>query len=239
MNVLTHLEHATINRVCGLIPASNTRTFSPSSEGGAWLPPRTYQHRLAVGFNIMGARTHGMSRTPEYRCWMDMHTRCSNSKHKHYKHYGGRGITICLEWNDFSSFLRDVGMRPGKGFSIDRQNNNGNYEPLNCKWIPLVKQSANSRRAIALDGAATLGEASRNTGIHLSTIRHRRRRGLPLLAPVGLARKLNASDVVEIRMRYKATHGSANAVKTIAASFGVKSCTISNIAARRIWRHLP
>ena len=64
-----------------------------------------------------------------------MRARCLNPKHKFYADYGGRGVTICEAWSDFEVFYRDFGhSRPASGFSIDRVNNNGNYEPGNVRW---------------------------------------------------------------------------------------------------------
>ncbi len=91
---------------------------------------------------------HGEARkgknTREYRCWAHIKGRCENSNDGAYKNYGGRGITICEQWQSFEQFLQDMGRCP-KGFSIERVNNNGNYEPSNCKWIPLSEQAKNKR----------------------------------------------------------------------------------------------
>ena len=96
-----------------------------------------------------GRRTHGMSsygttRTPEYVTWGMMRKRCNNKNDARYNDYGGRGITVCERWNSFENFLADMGPRP-KGFSIERVNVDGNYEPSNCKWIPWRDQSKNRR----------------------------------------------------------------------------------------------
>ena len=101
------------------------------------------QRRLKHGMATMGA--HGwVSRT--YRIWMAMRTRCTNPKVPHYHNYGGRGISICSEWNDFAVFLRDMGECPA-GMSIDRfPNNDGNYEPGNCRWATRLEQRLNQRK---------------------------------------------------------------------------------------------
>ncbi len=92
---------------------------------------------------------HARSHTTEYNIWSSIKQRCTNQKHKYYEHYGGRGIRICKEWeHSFENFLRDVGPRP-KGLTLDRINNNGNYEPTNCRWASYKEQRANSRPVIA------------------------------------------------------------------------------------------
>jgi hypothetical protein len=75
-----------------------------------------------------------------------MITRCESPNRKRYSDYGGRGITVCDRWHDFANFLADMGEKPTSRHSIDRINNDGNYEPENCRWATPLEQSANSRR---------------------------------------------------------------------------------------------
>jgi hypothetical protein len=76
--------------------------------------------------------------------------RCNNQNFHQYKDYGGRGITVCERWRKFENFLADMG-EPPEGMSLDRINNDGNYEPGNCRWATKLEQRANARRRAKLD----------------------------------------------------------------------------------------
>lgn len=100
------------------------------------------ENRLAV------VRTHGESRpaSVEYRTWRHMLERCLNPDHPNYRYYGGRGITVCQRWQkSFETFVADVGRRPTNNLSLDRINNDGNYEPGNVRWATRAEQTRNRR----------------------------------------------------------------------------------------------
>lgn len=84
------------------------------------------------------------NKTRTYKTWVSMFQRCNNPKNRNYKHYGARGIKVCERWYSFECFLKDMGERP-KGLTLDRKNNDGSYEPGNCRWATQEKQCRNSR----------------------------------------------------------------------------------------------
>lgn len=116
--------------------------------------------------------------TPIYATWSGMKQRTSNSNHPDYRHYGGRGITVCERWsgnNGFQNFIDDMGQRPAK-HSIDRINVNGNYEPNNCRWATQSEQVRNTRQndLITIDGITKCRQDwSNDYGVPSNTI-HRR-----------------------------------------------------------------
>jgi|SRR5215475_3862085 len=93
-----------------------------------------------------GATRSNSSLWPTYHSWHMMQHRCLNPKFSRYKDWGGRGITICKRWLTFENFLEDMGPRPSRKHSIDRIDNDGNYEPSNCKWALPHEQRHNRRR---------------------------------------------------------------------------------------------
>lgn len=102
-------------------------------------------------------KTHGMSnKTPTYKTWKEMRSRCNSPSNDKFKWYGGRGIKVCQEWGTFEQFLIDMGERP-KGMTIDRINNDGDYTPSNCVWLsPLDQTRKQSKNKLSLELASLL-----------------------------------------------------------------------------------
>jgi hypothetical protein len=136
--------------------------------------------REAVAATGRACKTHGCSRMPDYAIWKAMVNRCNNPDCKNYHLYGGRGIKVCDRWQGETGpafFMADMGPRPSKKHSIDRYpNQNGNYEPKNCRWATAKQQANNSRanRLIECGGETmTIAEWAERTGLARSKISYR------------------------------------------------------------------
>lgn len=126
--------------------------------------------------------THGLSHTKLYSVWKAMLSRCNNPKNKAYKHYGLRGIKVCKEWMDLQRFY-DWAMNSGfkKGLELERIDNDGDYEPNNCKWATRQEQVNNTRRNIKIEIngiTKTLKQWADNYGLKTNTVQYRYYRGL-------------------------------------------------------------
>lgn len=147
---------------------------------------------------------HGDHKTKFYGVWRDMRYRCNSPSCSQYYNYGGRGIKVCPEWEDYLIFKRDMFDSYQEGLSIDRIDTNGDYKKSNCKWSTQKEQNRNQRRNNIIDtewGAITVTEASERSGINRATLFNRLRKGLtgkdlfsPLL-PGGTLQKLKAVKV--------------------------------------------
>lgn len=130
-------------------------------------------------WGYINRRTHGASQTRTHRIWKGMRKRCRNPNEPNYGNYGGRGISVCSRWESFEAFVEDMGEAP-EGMSIDRIDNDGDYEPSNCRWADRTTQSRNkrnNRRFTAFGKSYCIRRWSEETGLPYTTIRSRLRSG--------------------------------------------------------------
>lgn len=120
----------------------------------------------------------------ERTAWRRMIQRCTNPKDKNYKTYGGRGIKVCDRWmKSFDTFFEDIGSAPSEDLTIDRINNNGNYEPNNCRWATRKQQSNNKRDNVIIrfnGQSKTLAEWAEAFGMKYHTVYRLHLRGYEL-----------------------------------------------------------
>lgn len=143
---------------------------------------------------IKTARRHGMSHTATFWTWTRMKGRCSNKKNSSFRNYGGRGIKVCERWHKFENFYEDMGDKPINK-SIDRINNNGNYEPSNCRWADNYQQTNNRRFNVVLEfngEKMTVSNWARHIDINAKSLYNRIHLGWPteriLTEPVRIMR---------------------------------------------------
>ena len=114
--------------------------------------------------------THGLATHRLYPCWVSMKERCYQHRYVGYHNYGGRGIKVCDRWlNSFPNFLEDMGDKPTDKHSLDRIDNEGNYEPSNCRWSTYLEQ-ANNRRVRGTSVSGVNGVAKSPTGVWVARI---------------------------------------------------------------------
>lgn len=141
------------------------------------------QPRFIVGHSSRILRpnlTHGMTHTPTHTSWRKMKERCTNSGSDKWRYYGGRGILLCDRWLTFEPFLEDMGVKPSPNHSIDRIDNDGNYEPSNCRWATRDEQLANRSDNVFVSfhgERLTIGQLAKRYGLDHETVRKRSLRG--------------------------------------------------------------
>lgn len=136
--------------------------------------------RERASANIKHGCARHNGRRSEHRIWCQMRQRCASPKDKRFHDYGGRGIRVCPRWESFECFLEDVGQRPSGEHSLDRIDNDGNYEPGNVRWATRSEQQRNRRNSIRLafrGESLLLVEWAERLGVKYTTLETRLRRG--------------------------------------------------------------
>lgn len=154
---------------CRCACGSGVNTHGQSLRAGVVVSCGCYNREV---HSTHGGTRGGRSKT--YRAWCGAKERCHSPTTKNFRHYGGRGIQMCERWrNDYSAFLADMGECP-PGYSIERKDYNGNYEPSNCIWIPLGDQAKNRRTLVLLEYSGetlTLADFARRLELPYPTVR--------------------------------------------------------------------
>ena len=166
-------------------------------------------------------KTHGHSIARKdidpigYKCyytWQAMKRRCYNPQDSHYDRYGGRGIEICSQWiNSYETFLNDMGTPPTKDHTIEREDNNGNYEPSNCRWATKLEQAnnkSNNRNITAFGKTQTLAQWAKEVGLPRETIARRINRGYKE------EKALTAKGIIRKRV-YSTPYGDFNTINEV------------------------
>lgn len=189
---------------------------------------------------------HGMTRTRTLNIWQGMISRCYNQNNPAYPEWGGRGITVCQRWRDsFLAFYDDMG-EPPPGLTLDRYpDNNGNYEPENCRWGTRKQQARNTRRnrKFTLNGVTkSAAEWAEDLGISASTIYSRHRLKMPVEKilssnkhPERASGEHNGKAVLTSNVVIEIFRSKERLV-TIAKRFGISSSHVRQIKNGQIWR---
>lgn len=129
--------------------------------------------------DLIGVFSGEVKRAPEWFVWSAMKSRCTNPNATAYHNYGGRGIKVCDRWLTYANFINDMGRRPTPQHTIDRINNDGDYEPSNCRWATCSEQNRN-RRMLRLEREGkklSVRELASAFGVCVNTIRYRMKAG--------------------------------------------------------------
>lgn len=165
------------------------------------------------------SKTHGMTGSITWTSWHSMRDRCERPGHIGYHLYGGRGITVCERWKSFENFLADMGERPSKDHQIERKDNNGNYEPSNCRWATRKEQARNRRTQTMLTyNGETLcvSEWAERLGVERGRLQNRINLGWPadriLTEPIAARRNFGRNRLIEWNGQARTINGWAKAI---------------------------
>lgn len=168
--------------LCRCACGSERRYKNNGLRNGRWQSCGCKQQANSAAARIKHGHAQGGRRSPVLDIWKGMLRRCSDPKFSRWEDYGGRGITVCERWRaDFLAFLADVGPRPSPSHTLERIDNNANYEPSNVRWATKNEQANNKRNNRQVDylgETITLAELARRTGLPSSALRRRLVAGL-------------------------------------------------------------
>jgi hypothetical protein len=209
--------NAAWNCLCDCGRASVVRGFSLRSKKRPITSCRNCVSRATHGEAVPG------NQSVEYRLWAGMKQRCTNPSAPGWHNYGGRGIKVCQRWADsFEAFLEDMGRRPGEGYSIDRYpNQDGDYEPGNCRWATWKEQNRNKRdnRILEFGGKRRcVNEWAEVVGLPVSTLKKRLKNGWSVEAILTAPRKPD-NRLIEF-------NGQIRSLKAWAEETGIPSTTL-------------
>ncbi|MGN5653475.1 hypothetical protein [Bacillus sp. Brlt_9] len=206
--------------------------------------------RLKKSVENLNKKTHGMSKDRMYKRWNSIKQRCFNPKHPNYHHYGGRGIVMCETWKeDFEKFY-NWSLENGfeEDLTLDRIDNNGIYEPNNCRWVTMEEQSNNKRDNIIVEyeGAEmTLKQAANNMAVNYKALEARYRRGY---RGKELFQELKEHTAGSLNGNSKLKEEQVKQIKTllrkglsqtkIAKMYGVSKHCIHHIKIEKTWKHV-
>jgi len=255
--------------------SSGTALSDPFQKRGVWLcPVGFFSHKHGAWAQVYKLdeleevendapaqdRDVAPSYRPEYRIWINMRRRCSSPRHCQAYLYGGR-VHVCKRWDEsFEAFYADMGPRPSARHSLDRIDNEGNYEPGNVRWATPKEQARNTSRTRMLtvgDTTKPLVEWAEELGITPQALEYRLEKWPPEVAVSrGKAKhepflkghqtkrkkgsghyraKLNEQKVQEILL----AHHNGERIRSLAKRFGVSDGTIVFITKRKTWKHVP
>lgn len=159
----------------------------------------------------IGIARHGMRGSPEYSVWMGMRRRCLNPTNPAWKHYGGRGITICSRWQkDFAAFYADMGARPSRKHQLERVDNEKGYSPENCRWATSQEQALNRRRVQRItyrDETLSLSGWAKRVGMSPLTLSKRMANGMSFEAAIARDPGLTIDGQTQSRAQWARDYG--------------------------------
>ena len=186
----------------------------------------------------MGHFKHGQTKSREFRIWQNMIQRCTNRNHDAFPRYGGRGIRVSPRWRrSFRCFLLDMGFAPSPSHSLDRTDNDGDYQKSNCRWATKSEQRRNMPDAVRVmfNGKSTaLVDVARKAGIRYGTLYKRIVMDRVPIERAIQKRHLLCKEIVQRVASTGETVSTWNSVSEAAASIGVHPSVVSNVLRGRV-----